>query len=178
MEFDWKKTLAAVAPVLASALGSPVAGTAMQLLAKEWLGKEDAAMDEIAAALIKATPADLRQLKELDQQFKKDMASLKLQVYQEDAKDRASARTMALKNMGPQIALSILYTIGYIIVLWVFMSGKTVIAPGTETPFSIVLGVLTSAQVQILNFWFGSSSGSKEKDHPPRDSRDPYSQYF
>jgi len=29
--------------------------------------------------------------------------------------------------------------------------------------FGGLLGVLSTAQIQIMNFWFGSSSGSKQK---------------
>jgi hypothetical protein len=37
------------------------------------------------------------------------------------------------------------------------------VAESINSEFNMVLGVLTAGQVQIMNFWFGSSSGSKDK---------------
>jgi hypothetical protein len=44
------------------------------------------------------------------------------------------------------------------------MSGDVEIAANLQSEFNIVLGVMTAAQAQIMQFWFGSSSGSKAKD--------------
>lgn len=110
-----------------------------------------------------ASPAQMLELKKADQSFLTEMRKLDIDVFKLEVEDRNSARDLAKADMTPHILLSSVYTIGYCAVLWAFVSGEVTIAEGTEAQFSIVLGVLTAAQAQILNFWFGSSSGSKQK---------------
>jgi hypothetical protein len=165
MSIDWKTTLSTVAPVLASALGGPVAGAAINVIAQELLGDATAGEAAIAKAITAASPSDLIKLKVLDQTFEKDMAALGVDLARLEVEDRNSARDMAKVNMKPQIILSVIYTLGYIGVMAAFIAGVVNIPAETKTEFSMILGVLTAAQVQILNFWFGSSLGSKEKTH-------------
>ena len=163
MAFNWKKTLGTVAPALATALGGPVAGAALGALAKKLLGDESATENDIALAVQSASPEQLAKLKEIDTQFQTDMAKLGVDLEKISLEDRKSARDMAKTNMFPQIILSALYTIGYIAVLWAFMKGHVSVAESVKSEFNMILGVLTAGQVQIMNFFFGSSAGSKMK---------------
>jgi hypothetical protein len=43
------------------------------------------------------------------------------------------------------------------------LSGQVIIPPDIKDMVMTLLGIMTAAQAQIMNFWFGSSSGSKEK---------------
>lgn len=166
MNFDWKEMLSSVAPMIGGAIGGPFGAVA----AKAGLeilgitpepGNEEQQME---AALAKATPADLLKLKQADQQFAKDMKALDVDVMRIDQADRDSARGMASKTgREPQIILSVVYTIGYAVVMYNFMAGNVSVPEGQQVLFGSLIGILTAAQVQILNFWFGSSSGSKEK---------------
>ena len=114
--------------------------------------------------ILGSPPAQMLQAKQADQLFKVEMKKLKIDVFKLDVADRASARTLASADMSPHIILSTLYTVGYIGLLWFLITGQVVIAEGTEGMVGPIVGVLTAAQVQIMNFWFGSSSGSKVKD--------------
>jgi hypothetical protein len=92
------------------------------------------------------------------------MKELNLKEEDLHAKDRASAREFAAKtSITPQITLSMLYTVGYIAVLYMFLKGSVAVADSIKSEFNMILGVLTAGQVQVMNFWFGSSSGSKDK---------------
>lgn len=71
-----------VAPVIASALGGPLAGAAVGFLAKHFLGNPDASQEDVETALLGATPAQLIELKTLDLQFKERMALIQLQTNQ------------------------------------------------------------------------------------------------
>jgi len=51
MAFNWKSILGTVAPGLATALGGPLAGMAVQAVSNAVLGKQDGSDDEIAAAI-------------------------------------------------------------------------------------------------------------------------------
>lgn len=49
MSFDWKETIGAVAPIIATALGGPLAGVATKFVANKLLGDDTANIEEILA---------------------------------------------------------------------------------------------------------------------------------
>lgn len=167
MSFDWKAVVRTVAPAIGTALGTPVTGMAVKFLADAFLGKPDATEEEVAAAVQGATPDQMLKLKQLDLEFKTKMKQLDIDVFAMEVDDRKSARDLAKVNMVPQVALSVIYSIGYFILLWQFVSGTVVIPLQNKDLLLPLLGVMTAAQVQIMNFWFGSSAGSKTKDFTP-----------
>ncbi len=155
---NWKATLAAVAPALATALGGPLAGAATQVIGSALLG-EGRSFDEvmIAEAIIGASPDQLVALKNADNDFK-------IKVKKLNVEDRNSARKLAIDtSIFPQVLLSTIYTVGYFMLMFELISGGITVSPEMAAPFNILLGIMTAAQAQIMNFWFGSSSGSKEK---------------
>lgn len=162
MSFDWKKTLGTVAPVLATAFGGPLGGAAVQAIAGA-LGLSENSEEAIANAISGAKPEDLLKLKQADQEFAKAMRQLDVDVLKTDASDRDSARKLAANGKTPQVILSSIYTLAYGVVIYCFMTGKLSVPADQQVLFGTLIGVLTGAQVQILNFWFGSSSGSKDK---------------
>ena len=160
---DWIRTLAAVAPAIATAIGSPIAGLAVKI-ATDALGISSD-KESLEKAILSGSPEMLYKLKEADLNFKLEAKKLGIDLEKIHAEDRSSARELAKVNMTPQIILSTIYTAGYCAVLWQFVSGEVNIPPELESTFNVILGVLTAAQTQIMNFWFGSSSGSKDKTY-------------
>lgn len=158
---DWLKTLRTVAPTIATAVGGPLAGMAMKMVSDAVGG--DLNEDSLKDMVLAGNPETLLKLKQADQDFKVTMRELGIKEEQLSLDDRKSARDLAKSNMTPQIILSAIYTSGYLAVLWQFVTGEVIIPAQSQAAFSIILGVLTAAQTQILNFWFGSSSGSKVK---------------
>lgn len=69
----WQDAIASVAPALATALGGPLAGTAVAFLSKE-LGLDGTTTQDVANAVAGMTPADMLKMKDLDNQFKLQMA--------------------------------------------------------------------------------------------------------
>jgi hypothetical protein len=78
-EMDWKQTVRNVAPTIGTALGGPLAGTAVKLLADKFLGKQDATEAEVAAAIQGATSEQLIKLKEIDTEFKKFVMQISIE---------------------------------------------------------------------------------------------------
>lgn len=155
---NWKATLAAVAPTLAMALGGPLAGAAVQVIGSALLG-EGRTFDEdmISQAVMGANPDQLVALKNADNDFEVKIKELNIQ-------DRNSARKLAVDtSIIPQVLLSIIYTVGYFMLMFELIGGGITVSDEMAAPFNILLGIMTAAQAQIMNFWFGSSSGSKEK---------------
>ena len=161
---DWKDIVKNIAPVIGGTIGGPFGAIGMKFLAGKLLGNENATEADIENAVLNASPQLLQELKLADLQFKKDMAELGFKESELHVKDRDSARKMAIsQGMTPQILLSGIYTVGYFVLLYQFMTGEVVIPSDTKAEFNMVLGVMTAAQIQIMNFFFGSSAGSKEK---------------
>lgn len=164
-----KNILSTLAPTLGTALGGPLGGMAAKFAVEKLLpGAKPADTDDAVEMLQKfvsgANPEQLAQLKQIENEFKLKMKELGIRESELEYQDRDSARKMAMTaGIAPQIVLSGIYTLGYFLVMYVFLTGGISIAQDLKSEFNIVLGVMTTAQVQIMNFWFGSSSGSKEK---------------
>lgn len=160
---NWKKIVRNLAPTLAAGLGGPMAGTATKFLAEQFLGDKDASEKELEEAISGATPEELARLREIDNQFAVEMAQLDVDVFKLEVDDRKSARDLAKVNMLPQVILSTLFIGGYFGTLYMLFSGEIQLADNMRDLANILLGVLTANIPSIMQFWFGSSSGSKEK---------------
>jgi hypothetical protein len=156
-----KKLLGGLAPTIGTALGGPMGGVAMKFLADKFTGGNTGEVEDF---LLSADPSQLKELKVADMEFQREMKALDIDLERINADDRASARDMA-KERGtlPQVILSVVYTLGYFVVMYMFMSGHLQIDPEHKVMFGGLLGILSTAQIQIMNFWFGSSAGSKAK---------------
>src|SRR5690348_2915339 len=157
-----KELLGTVAPVIASALGTPLAGVAVKA-ACEALGLSAHTEDALSTALSGAKPEDLLKLKQADQQFQKDMKALDIDLERINAGDRDSARKREAA-VGDKTTRNL----AYLIVL-----GGGVMIGCTSAGFTKVdsvlagtlIGYAVSEMKQVLTYYFGSSAGSKEKDN-------------
>lgn len=160
---SWKKIVKNLAPTLAAGLGGPMAGTATKFLANKLLGDSEATEDQIAEALYGASPETLAKIKEIDNQFAVEMAKIDIDIYALEIDDRKSARDLAKANMKPQMILSTIFIGGYFVMVFVLFSGQIFISDSIRDMANILIGVLTASIPSIMQFWFGSSSGSKDK---------------
>jgi len=155
-----KKIVGTVAPALGGALAGPLGGLAGRAI-QDALG-----VDSEAAALkmLESDPDSLLKLKTAEMAFEQRMAELGIDLEHIAATDRASARQLSRETtLWPQIILAALYTIAYIGVLWAYLRGYVLTSPENTPMVQTLVGALTAVQVQILNFFFGSSSGSARK---------------
>jgi len=155
-----KKIVGTVSPLLGGALGGPLGGLAGSMIQKA-LGVDS---EEAAVAMLESNPDSLLKLKQVEADLEVRMKELGITEQQVHADDRDSARSMA-KERGvlPQVILSVAYSVGYFAVMFMFMTGKLAVNAEHEVMFGGLLGILSTAQIQIMNFWFGSSAGSKAK---------------
>tara|TARA_R110002126_G_scaffold70280_1_gene177008 strand:+ start:2032 stop:2538 length:507 start_codon:yes stop_codon:yes gene_type:complete len=165
MAFDWKSTLATVAPGLATALGGPLAGMAVKM-ATDALGIEpnESALE---AVLSSGDPEVLAKLKKVEGDFKVRMRELDIEEDRIAGKDRASARELFKVDKVPQIVLSFIFVSGYFTTLGMMMAGVWVITGEMRDVIILLLGLMTREIPTIMQFWFGSSSGSKDKGKLP-----------
>lgn len=162
---EWKIIIKTVAPVIGTALGGPMAGTATKFIAEKLLEKPDATESEMEQAILTASTEQLSKLKEIDAQFKINMKKLDIDIYDLQNKDRNSSQKLFEINIWPQMILSALFVIIYLVIVVLILKGNSNLSQNTPLSgvFTTIIGVLTAAIPQILNFWFGSSLGSKEK---------------
>lgn len=164
----WKDIVGKVAPTLGTALGGPFGGMAAKWLTGKVLGEEktgeeaEASLEEFVQG---ASPEDMFQLKQLDKDFKLEMKRLGLKEEQLHADDRADARAMAkATTLLPQMIISTVFVIAFTVVTYNVFADNFEMTEIQKSIALYVLGILSAGLTQVLNFWFGSSSGSKEKD--------------
>lgn len=157
---DWKELVKKVAPTLGAALGGPMGGVATQFIVDKFLGGST----DIDAAMATLTPDKLAELKKLDQEFAAQMKKLDVDVFALEVQDVGNARDLAKTDMRPHVALSALFIGGYFIILWAIITGRIEIMEGVKDMVLLLVGILTREVPTIMQFWFGSSFGSKKKD--------------
>ena len=165
-----KSILSVVAPTLGTVIGSPIGGMAVRVVAKTLLGKENATEQEVSQALEMATPAQLASLKKADQAFKIQMKELEVDVEKIHSGDRDSARKrqIALGDHTPTVLaiLTMLAFFGYI--------GAVTFFPSPHADIGLVnvaIGWLGGTASTVVAYYFGSSSGSKQKNDFIKDKK-------
>lgn len=159
-----------VAPTIATALGGPLAGMATRAVAGVLLGDEDASFEAVEAAINEAGGNDLLKLKELEYDFKLQMqqAGVKLERIAADDRDSARDRQVKMKDWTPTI-LGVIIMFGFFAMLaYVVKYGLP--QEGGEVVL-IMIGGLATMTTQVGNYFFGSSTGSKNKDRVISDLR-------
>lgn len=162
MSRDWKAVIRTVAPTVATALGGPLAGVAVRALGEKLLGKPDASEDEIAQAVLAASPADLARIKEAEFEFQREMAALDVDLARIAAEDRASARQRQIEAKDKMPAVIAAFAIvGFfgLLALIAFVE----LPPNSQAPLNVMLGALGALISQIGQFFYGSSTDSRRK---------------
>jgi hypothetical protein len=152
-----------------ASLGGPFAVMGAALVGKALgVDKVDPTPEAISAAIAGATPEQMIALKqvELDADAKlKEMGFANAQAVEKMIDDDiANARAMHISNpkdFTPEILAGAI-TIGFFATLWVvFIHG---INPATHDLAMTMVGILGTAWVSVVTFYFGSSKGSANKD--------------
>ena len=148
--------IGSVAPTIATALGGPVAGMAVKALSGALFGHDEASADDIKTALANPTADQLAALKKIDADFKVQMKSLDIDLEQIAAKDRDSARNMAIMthDWTPRV-LAIVIVMSWGIVQWFLL--HNVIDASMRELVARVLGTLDGALMLVLSYYFGSA---------------------
>ena len=128
--------------------------------AKEIFGTEDPASIDAA---VKANP-ELAQL--YIERIKAD--TQKYQIEEEGVKD-ARAQTVSLVQANSAIAwgapvVSIVVVVGFVVMLIIWMVFPPTYEPALLSVLNILVGTLASAFGAVVQYWLGSSAGSRQKD--------------
>jgi len=159
----WRELLGAardVAPTLAGAAvtalsgGNPMAGAAAAALARKLTGAApDADLDVVAGQILNDP--------EKVQQFRVAMRQLELEELRLRTLDVQDARRTLQSSSGAKF-VSVLVVVAFAIAVAVVMT--TEVPAGSQSVAYLLLGSLGAGFTMVLNFWLGSSLGSKQKD--------------
>lgn len=137
--------IASIAPTIAKLVGTKLESVATDKI-KQALGVE-----ELPTAL---SSVDIEKIKSADNE-------LMLELYRLDVTDRDSARKLALVDNTPKV-LSYVITFGFFGML--ILNSINYLPAVNESVMNIMIGSLGTAWVSIVNYYFGSSLGSRNKN--------------
>lgn len=176
MSLSWKdleEDVVMMAPALGAMVGGPAGAAAGKLIATA-LGC-DHSPDAVAQAL-KSDPDAAVKLQQLENDKTLGLAQINANIQtaqinaeaaevQSDTENTSSARDMAkATGLAPQIILSTIFIVGFFWVLGELLHGELSI-PAAERDIAILLiGLIVREIPTIMQFWFGSSSSSRDKD--------------
>lgn len=158
MNFEWLKT---IAPTVASALGGPLAGLAVQAVGSAF-GWSDTTQAKVERALTSGqlSGEQLVQIKIAENELKQKELELGIKFEQLATDDRADARkreTAIRDNTNRILGFSI-------VIVWAVLNGilmLSAVPSGSEQLIARLLGTLDAALMLVLYYYFGSSAGSK-----------------
>jgi hypothetical protein len=155
---DWLKT---IAPTIATALGGPLAGLAIEAVSKAIGIDPKDVQSTISEGKLSADQIML--LKQAEVAMAARAQEMGLDFAKLGNEDRKSARDMQMStqsNIPPALAIMI-------VLAWATVQGfllTNIIDPSMRELIARVLGTLDGALMLVLSFYFGSSSGSQAKD--------------
>jgi len=151
-----KKVVGAVAPTLGSALGGPMGGMAMNMIAEK-LGVPNNPQ-AVEKAIENASPEQMIELKKAEQAFDLQMKELDVDVFKMEVADGQDARKHFSKDWTARImGLSVIGGfLGYI-----FLVTLQPPEQNSEALINLVLGYLGGLTSAVVSFYFGASNKSK-----------------
>lgn len=165
MDQIWKAAagvLSTVAPMLATAVGGPLAGAATAAIAKALGLPQEMPAEEVAFAVQNATPDQLLAIKKAEQDFAVKMKALDIDIIALGNADRDSARRreMAVKDWMPRV-LGILMVSASVGAVALVLLGY---AKVDDALAGSLVGLIVGSGNQVVQYYFGSSAGSAAKD--------------
>ena len=155
---DWLKS---IAPTIATAMGGPLAGMAVEAISKA-IGVDPSEVQNTINSG-KMTADQIASLQQAELALKARAQEMGLDFEKLAVTDRASARQMQIStNSFVPPALSIMIVVAWSAVQYFLLTH--VIDPSMRELIARVLGTLDGALMLVLSFYFGSSSGSQAKD--------------
>ena len=148
-----------LAPTIASCLGGPLAGMAVEAISKAIGVDPNAVQDTINSG--KLTAEQIASIQQAEIALKAKAQEMNLDFEQLAVQDRKSARDMQVttKSWIPPL-LAIIITLGFFGILAGMMTGRVT----SSEALMIMLGSLGTAWTGIIAFYFGSSASSQNKD--------------
>lgn len=162
---DWKSLVGTLAPYLGAAIGGPLGGAAVGMVA-DALGLDDKSEASIKNALQGITPDQVAAIKAADQQFQIRMRELdidsvaKIEALAVSDRDSARQREVSVGDRTPQVLVFA------VLLAWVVAQVCLFVMPipqGNSELLSRALGSLDALLGVSFAYFFGSTAGGKLK---------------
>ena len=152
-----KNLVGTVAPALGSALGSPLGGAAISMIADK-LGVPNN-QQAVEKAIRQATPDEMLKLKEADNEFEIKMKELDVDVFRLETEDKQNARAAFSKDWTTKFMglLTLSGFMGYI-----FLVTLQPPEQNSEALINLVLGYLGGLASAVISFYFGASQSKDD----------------
>jgi hypothetical protein len=162
--------LATFAPSVATALGGPLAGMAVQALASALLPDvPEPTAKQLSAAVRGLPPEQAVRLREIETSFALAMKNADVELDRIAAGDTANARDREKSvRDGMNATLALTVTVGFFGAL-IFISLYELPAGSRDILNGIILS-LNNGWMLILGYYFGSSAGSRQKNNMLEDA--------
>jgi hypothetical protein len=156
--------LGKVAPMLATAVGGPLAGAATSAIISALGLSPDTTAQGAAAAVIGATPDQLIALKKADEDFAVKMGQLNLDTAKLAFDDKANAREreMTIRDRTP-MALGMSVTVGFFALLTMMAFHE--LPSANQAILNTMVGGLGTGFALVLSYYFGSSAQMPTSEH-------------
>ena len=164
-------TLTNVAPTIAAALGGPLAGMGVSALESLFGLSPGTAQNDpskLTEAVLGMSPDKAAEVRKGDQEFAERMKQLDIDVIALAQKDRESARNMQIQTKDKTPRILAASVCGALFSLLAVMSFHDLPAANHDA-LMLLLGALNAAFGAIVQFYYGSSSGSQAKDAVIKD---------
>lgn len=159
---SWIDTLKKLAPTVASALGGPLAGTAVMALG-ELFGVSEPTHEKVQAVIEQGrlTGEQIAGIKTLELKLQAEERERGFRYAELEFKDRESARLREVQT-GDKVNRNLAYfiVISFVGVVGTTLAGLTVV---DSVLAGTLIGYLSAKAEQVLSYYFGSSQGSKDK---------------
>lgn len=160
------KVIAKGAPVIASVLGSPLAGAAVGVLASTLTGNKDATANDVMRAL--QSPDAMEKIRQIDKEWDLGLKGAGLELVNLERLDRENARAREVELVKSGIVdwvpkfVAIAVVISFVSLI-AAMFGFTM-PEGMRDVAMLLLGTLAGSFSTIISYYFGSSASSRQKD--------------
>lgn len=162
MTFDWKSAVKTFAPMLGTALGGPVVGTATKILSHAILGKINATEEELSMAIQNASPDDILKIKQAENDFKIKMKELAISEKDLVFIDKRDARDMQTKTKARTPAI-LAYLLTCMVACMVYGLMAWTIPPGNKDIVNIVFGSVMTAWIGATQFFHGATMKDEDR---------------
>ena len=153
-----KNLISTIAPALGSALGSPLGGAAVSMIAEK-LGVPNN-QKAVEKAIQQATPEQLLELKKVEKDFEVKMKELEVDVFKLETQDVQNARKTFASDWTSKF-MGLLVICGFL--GYIFLVTLQPPEQNSEALINLVLGYLGGLASAIISFYFGASH-TQDKD--------------
>jgi len=147
-----KNIISTIAPALGSALGTPLGGAAVSMIAEK-LGVPNN-QKSVEKAIQQATPEQLLELKKVEKDFEVKMKELEVDVFRLETQDVQDARKTFSSDWTSKL-LGLVVIGGFM--GYIFLVTIQPPEQNSEALINLVLGYLGGLASAVISFYFGAS---------------------